>query len=204
MPLRDATAARGVSPEMRDEVDEFWRAWGIRPTAEDMRDSIYRHLGECVLEMALNFGPLVVYACEGSHAHHLASMGLCWLALLVAESPDINGDSWHVPGDVGADLTPLMVALRTERPVGRGADGKVEWAYALGDREVARMVRTAVATGADVNRLPCKAWSVLSCCAECGCLEAVVVCLAAGAEVDMRDSKGWMALSTPHSGATRR
>ena len=29
VPLRDATAARGLSRGMRDEVDEGWRAWAI-------------------------------------------------------------------------------------------------------------------------------------------------------------------------------
>ena len=44
VPLRDATAARGVSRKMRDEVDEGWRAWGIRATAEDWRWGIRRLL----------------------------------------------------------------------------------------------------------------------------------------------------------------
>ena len=44
VPLRDATAARGVSRETRDEVDEVWRAWGIRATAEDWRWGIRRLL----------------------------------------------------------------------------------------------------------------------------------------------------------------
>ena len=44
VPLRDATAARAVSRDMRDEVDEAWRAWGIRATAEDWRWGIRRLL----------------------------------------------------------------------------------------------------------------------------------------------------------------
>ena len=82
VPLCDATAARAVSREMRDEVDEVWRAWGIRATAKDVRDYIryyhtkrdsYRCTGD---EIELDYGPVLVFAHNGSHAHHLASLGL--------------------------------------------------------------------------------------------------------------------------------
>ena len=46
------------------------------------------------------------------------------------------------------------------------------------------MVRAAVAMGADVNRRLDGAWPLMSYCAGRGCLEAVKVCLAAGAEVN--------------------
>ena len=129
-------------------------------------------------------GPLAVHVFGGSHAHHLASLGLWWLALLVADGPDINGLPCAVPEDVDVDQSPLMVAVRATRPVGRGADDEVEWAYALGDEEVARMVRVAVGMGADVNRRLQGAWPLMTYCAMRGCLEAVKACLAAGAEVD--------------------
>ena len=32
------TAARAVSREMRDEVDEVWRPWNLRATAENDSD----------------------------------------------------------------------------------------------------------------------------------------------------------------------
>ena len=203
VPLSDATAARQVSPEMRDEVDEVWRAWGIRATAEDRRNDIrsdfdYLERGDDQLIVST----LAVWVLEGSHAHHLASMGLWWLALLVAEESDMNGISWTVGADHGdewasdeesddkcdgdglPDQSPLMVAVRARRSVGRGADGKVEWVQVLGDEEVARMVRTAVAMGADVNRRLHGAWPLMTYCAARGCVEAVKMCLAAGAEVD--------------------
>ena len=182
VPLRDATAARAVSREMRDEVDEVWRAWGIRATAEDQMDAI-RDQFRYVYLTELDFAPLAVWAFEGSHAHHLASLGLWWLALLVAVEPDLNGISWQ-EHDESPDQSPLMVAVRARRPVGRGADGKVEWAYALGDEEVAWAVRVAVAMGADVNRQLFEAWPLMTHCARRGCLEAVKACLEAGAEVD--------------------
>ena len=95
VPLADAKAARQVSREMRDEVDEVWRAWGIRATAEDRRwntPTRNRYIDRnCKHD--LDYGPLVVYVHDGSHAHHLASLGLWWLAMLVAEGPDINGMS---------------------------------------------------------------------------------------------------------------
>ena len=187
VPLRDATAARGVSPQMRDQVDEVWRAWGIRATAEDRQNAVLRGLFRAVLLTELDFGPLMVYAFQGSHAHHLASLGLWWLALLVAEGPDFNGVTWHVAEYRLPDQSPLMVAVRARRPVGRGADGKVQWAYALGDGEVTRAVRVAVATGADVNRRLDSTWTLMTYCAMRGCSEAVKACLAAGAEVDA----GW-------------
>ena len=187
VPLSDAKAARGVSREMRDEVDEVWRAWGIRATEEDRQkdirsDARYLLRRDCLL----NVSPLVVCVHNGSHAHHLASMGLWWLALLVAEEPDMNGMSWAVGDEPDVDQSPLVVAVRARRPVGRRANGRVEWAHALGDEEVARMVRVAVAMGADVNRRLQGAWPLMSYCAARGCVEAVKACLAAGAEVDAR------------------
>ena len=183
VPLRDATAARAVSREMREQVDEVWRAWGIRATAEDRREDICIHLRSRMQEGTLDYGPLVVYAHDGSHAHHLASLGLWWLALL-AEAPGIHGMSWTVRDVRDVDQSPLMVAVQARRPVGRGADGRVECAYALGDKEVARVVRAAVGLGADVNRRLQGAWPLMTYCAKRGCLEAVKACLAAGAEVD--------------------
>ena len=168
---------------MRDEVDEVWRAWGIRATAEDRREDICIHLRSRMQEGTLDYGPLVVYAHDGSHAHHLASLGLWWLALL-AEAPGIHGMSWTVRDVRDVDQSPLMVAVQARRPVGRGADGRVECAYALGDKEVARVVRAAVGLGADVNRRLQGAWPLMTYCAKRGCLEAVKACLAAGAEVD--------------------
>ena len=190
VPLCDATAARGVSREMRDEVDDVWGAWGIRATVEDERRKLRQALDQDPFEVG--FGPLLVLAFEGSHAHHLASLGLWWLALLVAEGPDINGISWQ-KFEGYPSQSPLMVAVRAWRPVGRGADGKVEWAYALGDEEVARAVRAAVAMGADVNRRLFQAWPLMTYCAWRGCAEAVKACLAAGAEVDAPggDIDGW-------------
>ena len=225
VPLRDVTAARGVSREMRDEVDEVWSAWGIRATQEDKRGAIHKHVRQRCLHMELNLGPLAVYAFNASHAHHLASLGMWWLALLVAEGPDLNAISWSLddvcddqlasdddsddqpgsddesddqpasdddsddqPGSVDdphPDQSPLMLAVRARRPVGRGADGQVEWAYALGD-EVARAVRVAVAMGADVNRRLNYAWPLMTYCARRGCLGAVKACMAAGAAVDAR------------------
>ena len=58
-----------------------------------------------------------------------------------------------------------MVAVRARQPVERRADGRVEWAHALGDKEVARMVRVAVAMGADVNRRLQEAWPLMTYCA---------------------------------------
>ena len=93
VPLRDATAARAVSREMREQVDEVWRAWGIRATAEDMRGEIFDYFSCSTEDHELLYDPLVVYAIEGSHAHHLASLGLWWLPVLVAEGPGIHGTS---------------------------------------------------------------------------------------------------------------
>ena len=183
VPLCDATAARGASREMRDEVDEVWRAWGIRAAAENRRDVIRWRVEDQCLRMALDFGPLVVWAFEAFHAHHLASMGLWRLAVLVAKAPDLNDISWAVPYS-GFEQSPLMVAVQARWPAGRGADGKVEWAHALGDEEVARMVRVAVGMGADVNQRLQEAWPLMTYCAARGCVEAVKACLAAGAEVD--------------------
>ena len=155
------------------------------------------------MRMALDFGPLVVWAFEAFHAHHLASMGLWRLAVLVAKAPDLNDISWAVPYS-GFEQSPLMVAVQARWPAGRGADGKVEWAHALGDEEVARMVRAAVGMGVDVNRQHRGAWPLMTYCAARGCLEAVKACLAAGAEVDAivpgtragcsRPSSWWTAL----------
>ena len=189
VPLRDATAARGVSREMHDEVDEVWREWGIRATAEATSEEIRKYIMCQENEHKLKFGPLMVYACKGSYAHHLASMGLWRQAMLVAEGPDINGISWNA---VFRDQSPLMVAVRALRPVGRGADGKVEWAYALGDGEVARAVRGALAMGVDVKRRLQGAWPLMTYCAGRGCLEAVKACLAAGAEVDLESKGHWV------------
>ena len=183
VPLRDATAARGVSPEMRDEVDDVWGAWGIWATAQDRRDGILSCV-RCARDDDLDLGPLMVYAFQGSHAHHLASLGLWWLALLVAEGPDINNISWHAAKYRLPDQSPLMVVAQARRPVGRTAEGEMEWAYALGDAEAARAVRAAVAMGANVNRRLRGALLLMSYCAMRGCLEAVKACLEAGAEVD--------------------
>ena len=198
MPLRDATAARQVSREMRDEVDEAWRAWGIRATAEDRRRSIcdqVQRTSGCELNAVLDCGPAVVYAFGGSHAHHLASLGLGWLALLVAEAPDFNGMTW---GARVLDQSPLMVAVQARKSVGRGAYGEVEWAFTLGDEEVARLVRVAVALGADVNRRLHGARLLMTYCAMRGCVEAVKACLAAGSEVEALggddDAERWTAL----------
>ena len=204
VPLRDATAARGVSREMRDEVDEGWRAWGISATAEDKRKAVYERFRRHRFTTELAFSPLAVWAFEGSHAHHLASMGLWWLALLVAEAPDLNAMAWGVGAyrymwtsdehesenddERFPDQSPLMLAVQAQRPMGRGADG-----------EVARAVRLAVAMGADVNRRLRGALPLMSYCAGRGCLEAIKACLAAGAEVDAtREDDGhvnwWTAL----------
>ena len=151
---------------------------------------------------------LVVYAHGRSHAHHWASLGLWWLAVLVAEGPDINGMFWAVREDWNMVLSPLMVAVWVRRPVGCGADGRLEWVYALGEAEVARAVRVAVAMGADVNRQLYRAWPLMSCCTARGCLEAVKACLAAGAEVDAQGGYitdgWWTALVHAGFGVTRR
>ena len=181
VPLSDAAAARKVSREMRDEVDEVWGAWGIWATVEDRRGDIRMRFGHRALDADIDFGPLVVWAFDGSHVHHLASLAQWWLALLVAEGPDINAISWAFHY---VDRSPLMLTVQARLPVGWGADGKIEWAYALGDEEVARAVGAAVAMGADVNRRLDGAWPLMSYCAGRGCLEAVKVCLAAGAEVN--------------------
>ena len=198
VPLADAKAARQVSREMRDEVDEVWRAWGIRATMGGMKNALREHVKRCTREMELDCVPLAVYAFDGSHAHHLASLGLWWLAELVAEASNLNGISWTVRHEWDIDQSPLVVAVRARRPVGRGAGGEVEWAYALGDEEVARMVRGALAMGADVNRRLHGAWPLMTYCAGRGCLEAVKACLAAGAEVDAASGdfcrKRWTAL----------
>ena len=108
--------------------------------------------------------------------------------MLVTEAPYIDCIPWSARKDWDIDQSPLMVAVRARRPVGRGPDGKVEWAYALGHTEVARLVRAAVAMGADVNRRLHGAWPLMTYCAARGCLEAVKACLAAGAEEDARDN----------------
>ena len=190
VPLRDATAARGVSPQMRDQVDEVWRAWGIRATARDEHDAVVKQFMGVTFYVELDLGPLAVYAFEGSHAHHLASLGLWWLAMLVAEATGINGMSWAVRDLWHLDQSPLMVAVRARRPVGRGARGHLEWAHTLGAEEVARMVRAAVAMGADVNWRGESALPLMSYCAARGCLEAAKICLAAGAEVDAISDDG--------------
>ena len=110
----------------------------------------------------------------------------------MTEGPDINGISWAFFEEDDTELSPLMVAVVARRPVGRGADGKVEWAHALGDEEVARAVRAAVATGADVNRLLRGAQPLLTFCAARGCMEAVKACLAAGAEVNAEGDDGFV------------
>ena len=217
VPLHDATAARRVSREMRDEVDEVWRAWGIRATAEDGGEDMRIRFSFLLHSDELDRGPLAVYALQGSHAHHLASLGLWWLALLVAERPDLNGIPWrsdanydvesaydeesddgsafdeesnyygsHDGKDQYPDQSPLMVAVRARRPMRREVGSRVEWAYALGDEEVARAVRVAVAMGADVNRRLNYAWPLMTYCARRGCLGAVKACMAAGAAVDAR------------------
>ena len=194
VPLRDATAARGVSRETRDEVDEVWRAWGIRATAEDRREDIRNRFKSRARETMLDYGPLAVWVFSGSRAHHLASLGLWWLALLVARASDTRPMPWAERNNRDMDQSPLMVAVVARRPVGRGPDGKVEWAHALGDREVARMVRAAVGLGADVDERTQRAWPLMTYCAKRGCLEAVKACLAAGAEVDAEgggEEGGW-------------
>ena len=100
----------------------------------------------------------------------MASLWLWWLPVLVAEGPDINGMSWTVHCHPEIDHSPLMVAVRARQPVGRGADGKVEWAYALGDEEVARMVRVAAGRGADVNQRLRRALPLMTYCAVRGCV----------------------------------
>ena len=189
VPLRDATAARVVSREMRGEVDEVWRAWGIRATVEDTGNDLREYFKGRIRDMELDCGPVAVHVFGGSHAHHLASLGLWWLAVLVAEAPDLHGMSWR---KVSFQQSPLTVAVLARRPVGRGADGKVEWAYALGNAEVARAVRGALAMGVDVKRRLQGAWPLMTYCAGRGCLEAVKACLAAGAEVDLESKGHWV------------
>ena len=176
VPLRDATAARGVSPEMRDEVDELWRAWRIRAIKKDDQ----RFLGWNV------FGPLAVYAHDGSHSHHLASLGLWRLALLMAEGPDVNGISWRpVSGVSSGEQSPLMLAVQALRHAGRGADGEEEWAYVLGDEEVVKVVEQASERWSERFNWP--GWwgaeALLLQCAKRGCLGGVKACLRAGAGV---------------------
>ena len=184
VPLCDATAARAVSQEMREEVDEVWSEWGICATEEEAdREGFLEYFVFCMDDHELKFGPFFVATFGGSHAHHLASLGLWWLAVLVTEEPDMSSMSWEVLDENEVDQSPLMAAVRA-RPVGRGTDGEMEWAYALGDEEVARMVRAAVGMGADVNRRLQGARPLMTYCAMRGCLEAVKACLAAGAEVD--------------------
>ena len=193
VPLCDATAARAVSREMRDEVDEVWRAWGIRATAEAYSthfEGSEEVTHDWSYSIQMSCGPLAVYAYGGSHAHHLASLGQWWLAVLAAEGQDINGIFWkdsHLPGVsmVMFSHSPLVLAVRAMQPVGRQADGEVEWEYALGEGEVAQMVRAAVAMGSDVSRRARNEWPLMSYCAGRGCLEAVKACLAAGAEVEV-------------------
>ena len=193
VPLRDATSARQVSREMRDEVDETWRAWGIR--AEQRHTVLLRRVTG-----PLEGAPYLVWACAGSHAHHLASIGEARLMLQVAAASQLNEAVWGYASNIaflgkslgdqvsrGCAQTPLMVAVRAQRPVGRGADGKVEWEYALGDEEVAWLVRAAVAGGMDLNTEIEESRSVLSYCAERGSLPAVKACLAAGAELETAD-----------------
>ena len=191
VPLRDATEARQVSREMRDEVDETWRAWGIR---------VRRRRGE-LREGKREVRPWVLDRdmCSYSHSHHLASMGLVRLAWLVEQGPHLHSSPlehafWSRRHTSLRGQTPLMLAVQARRPVGRGADGKVEWAYALGDEEVARAVRAAVAAGADVNRRFHQALPLMSYCTERGCLEAVKACLAAKADVNAVDPNSTTAL----------
>jgi len=141
VPLRDATSARQVSWEMRDEVDQTWRAWGVRATAKDKREDTRRdfQIRHCVPNFMLYPGPVAVFAMGGSHAHHLASLGLWWLAMLVAEGPDFNGISWNLPTLDDVDQSPLMLAVRALRPAGRNADGRLQWEFAVGEEEAARM-----------------------------------------------------------------
>ena len=113
VPLRDATAARGLSQEMRDEVDEVWRAWGIRASAADLRTKIRSDFIEdtksntCSPRPEVDGGPLAVYASGGSHAHHLASMGLGWLALVVVREA---GEADQLVGLVGSRAVPANIA----------------------------------------------------------------------------------------------
>ena len=176
----------------------MWRAWGIRATAEDRREDIRNRFKSRARETMLDYGPLAVWVFSGSRAHHLASLGLWWLALLVARASDTRPMPWAERNNRDMDQSPLMVAVVARRPVGRGPDGKVEWAHALGDREVARMVRAAVGLGADVDERTQRAWPLMTYCAGRGCLEAVKACLAAGAEVDAPGSDGFW--ETVHAG----
>ena len=101
---------------MRDEVDRGVEGVGHPGNSGGQAGGYPNQLCSSV---ELNFGPLVVYVRDGSHAHHLASLGLWWLALLVAEGPDINRISWAVQGYWDVNQSPLMVAVRAGRPVGR-------------------------------------------------------------------------------------
>ena len=194
VPLSDATAARRVSREMRDEVDEVWREWGIRAaTMKEMLVSVIEHWGPMDIRSLTRgpaFSPLVVHLFGGSHAHHLASLGLARQAMRVARAPDLRGTTWRA-GILRDDQeqSPLQgtgllaVAVKSRQPVGRGEDSEARCVPVLTDGEAAWLVRAA-ARGLDISRRCCNDLPVLSHCALEGWLEAVKACLAAGAEVD--------------------
>ena len=184
VPLRDATAARWVSREMRDEVDEVWRAWGIQAKTPEHYQFYDDDLMRLEFDAALSFGPLAVYEVEGSHTHHLACLGQRWLTQLMACEElglEIDESIWIVDRDL--DL--LKVAVRARRVVGRGAGGKAEWAYVLGDEEVVKVVEQASERWSERFNWP--GWwgaeALLLQCAKRGCLGGVKACLRAGAGV---------------------
>ena len=131
VPLRDATAARAVSREMRDEVDVVWRAWGIQATVEDKGNDLREYFKGRIREMELDYGPVAVHVFGGSHAHHLASLGLWWLAELVTGASDLHDISWCMDA---YQQSPLTVAVLARRPVGRRADGRLSGRTRWGTR----------------------------------------------------------------------
>ena len=187
MPLSDATAARKLSREMRNEVDETLRAWGIRATAK-MRWPANRSSNWREREAVLDCGPLAVWALGGSHEHRLVCLGLKWQAQLVAweeQGVEIGDSFWF--GEGCEDSSLLLVAVRVRRPVGRGADGRVEWEYMLGEEEFVKVVKDAQERAADVDWPWLNTWPwrpLLSQCAMRGCLGAVKACLDVEADVD--------------------
>ena len=218
VPLCDATAARQVSREMRDKVDETWRAWGIRATADELVSANYPANWR-MREAELECGPLAVFRFDGSHRHHLMCLGLKWQAQLVAweeQEVDINRSLWF--DEECEDFSLLLVAVRARRPAERGADGAVEWEYVLRD-EVVKVVKAALEKsgaeeymkehwycnmGVDWHRRDMR--PLLSQCAMRGCLGAVKACLDAGAQVDADSPSNlryWMDGDPPEEPSSR-
>lgn len=198
LPLEYATLARWAS-KMRGEVDEIWGSWGLRAAPFDGTNRVPPG-GNLAEEFTLS-GPLHVWLHNGSHAHHLASVGKPWLAVMVSEPGLAMNEPWDEvpfafahPPDTHVH-SPLSLAVQAKVPVGYDMVRFIRWGYALGDEEMARMVRAAVAMGVDINRTLHSTGPLLGSCAGRGLVRAVRACLKAGAEVDARSTwNGSMAL----------